>query len=232
MKPLIGVTLSSRSRWRIYPAFWWAIFRAGGRARWVTARRREDMDELDGLVVGGGDDIGVELYGGEPVKTAKIDPMRDMLELNMVQAAHAQEKPVLGVCRGAQMINVARGGSLHGDIYDAYPGARRIRTPLPRKTVHFREDSRIASICGTAPSRVNALHTQSVDRLGEGLVDAAWDEDGIIQAVEQPGGAFVIGVQWHPELLIFSDRDHALFRALVASAKERQGRGQEAARIR
>lgn len=221
MTPLVGITLSARSRWRIYPAFWWAVRRAGGKPRWITAARPTPMKDLDALIVGGGDDIGVEHYGGERVKTAKVDPARDVLELEMVRAARVQDKPVLGVCRGAQMINVARGGSLHGDIYEAYPGAERIRTPLPRKTVRFREGSRIAAICGAEPSRVNALHTQSVDRLGEGLSDVAWDEGGIVQAIEQPEGRFVIGVQWHPELLIFSNRDHALFRELVASAKHR-----------
>lgn len=180
------------------------------------------MHALDGLVVGGGDDIGIELYGGgEQPQQARVDPVRDVLEIELLRAAHNARKPVLGVCRGAQMLNIARGGTLHGDIYAAYPGAPRLKTPLPRKTVRIEPGSRLATHYGTDPSRVNALHTQSVDRLGAGLAAVAWDEAGIVQAIEQPTGPFQLGVQWHPELLVLSRRDHALFRALVHAAKAR-----------
>ena len=123
--------------------------------------------------------------------------------------------PVLGVCRGAQMINVALGGSLHQDAYGVHATSRHYKTILPRKTVTVEEGTHLASLAGLEPMRVNALHSQSVDRLGRGLRVAARDEGGMVQAVERVDAPFMVGVQWHPEHLIYAHRQRALFRALV-----------------
>lgn len=220
-RPRIGVTTSSRTGWRVFPFFQLALRRAGARAvRIHTRGKRDTLDSLDGLIIGGGDDIGVDLYGGEIVPDVRIDPNRDALEIALIREADERGLPVLGVCRGAQLINVERGGSLHQDIYQTYPHARRIRTPLPRKTIHILKGSRLAEIKGTEVSRVNALHHQSVDRLGQSLRVCAWDEAGIVQAVEDQGLRLVLGVQWHPEYLIFSRPDQALFRALASAAAQ------------
>ena len=219
-RPLVGVSVSARAGWRIFPFFRWALWRAGGRAhRMRTGRAIRRVEQLDALIIGGGHDIGVELYGGKLLPHSTQDPERDALELALIAEAERRSLPILGVCRGAQLINVARGGTLHGDIYQTYPAAKRIHTPLPRKEVRIEPDSRLAGILGPEPTRVNALHRQSVDRLGEGLRAVAWDEHDIVQAVELVrGDRLVIGVQWHPEFLVFSRRDWQLFKALVQAA--------------
>ena len=221
-KPLIGVTTSRRSGWRIYPLIALNVWLAGGRSiRWV-AGRDADIDAVDGIIIGGGDDISPDLYGGRIVTTARLDPDRDALERGMVLAAFERNKPVLGICRGSQMLNIALGGSLHQDAYATYTASDQIRTILPRKTVCIEPGTRLAGLAGTAPMKVNALHTQAVDRLGQGLKVAAHDTGGMIQAIERVSEPFAIGVQWHPEHLFYAHRQMGIFRALVAAAAARR----------
>ena len=220
-KPKIGVTVSARTGWRVFPFFQLALWRAGGRAvRFATGRDRMTLDGLDGLIIGGGDDLSVELYGGRIVPEAIFDKARDELEMTLLAEAEERRLPILGVCRGSQLINVVRGGTLHQDIFEIYPNAKRIHTPLPRKTICIKPGSRLAAIKGTEPSVVNSLHSQSVDRLGRDLCAVAWDEADVVQAIESERARFVLGVQWHPEYLVFSRRDQRLFRALVKAARE------------
>ena len=230
-RPRIGITTSARSGWRIFPLIALSVRLAGGKPIWWRVGHDAEIDGVDGLIVGGGDDISADLYGGKIMEEARIDPARDALERRLVTEAHAAALPVLGICRGAQMINVALGGSLHQDIYASFEDAPRIWTVLPRKTVRIEPGTRLARIMGREPARVNALHTQSVDRLGEGLRIAARDEWKIVQAIEcRTGPNFVLGVQWHPEHLFYARRQRALFRALVAAARAwREGRNQLAA---
>ncbi len=220
-RPAIGVTVSARTGWRVFPFFRLALWRAGGRAvRFQTSRDRYTLDGLDGLIIGGGDDLSVELYGGRIVPESTFDRARDELEIALLKEAEGRRLPILGVCRGAQLINVVRGGNLHQNIFEIYPTAQRLHTPLPRKRIRIKPGSRLAAITGTEPSVVNALHTQSVDRLGQDLCEVAWDEAEIVQAIESERARFVLGVQWHPEYLVFSRRDQRLFRALVKAARE------------
>lgn len=176
------------------------------------------MGQVDGLIVGGGDDISPTLYGGDVKITARLDLDRDALERQLVEQAITAGKPVLGICRGAQMLNIALGGTLHQDAYALYENSRYIRTILPRKIVDIKPQSLLARISGDAPMSVNALHTQSIDRLGEGLRAVAHDSSGMIQAIEREEEPFAIGVQWHPEHLFYARRQRALFRALAAAA--------------
>lgn len=221
-RPRIAVTASRGwGRW----LWWWcwlAITRAGGRAFRLSPGGAVGLDRLDGLLVGGGDDISPTLYQGELDPAVKIDPERDRLELQALGHARARDLPVLGICRGAQMINVFMGGSLHEDIYQIYQEAPKLRTVLPRKTVHVTPGSELDRILECRQCRVNALHHQSVDRLGAGLEVVARDEHGMVQAIERPGGTLMIGVQWHPEFLVFDRGQQRLFRRLVAAAGKRR----------
>lgn len=218
MTPRIGVTSSVRSGWRIFPLIALNLWLAGGRGvRWDTSREA-DMSSVDGLIVGGGDDISPDLYKGELVASARLDPERDALERRLVIEALRAGKPVLGICRGAQMMNIALGGNLHQDAYGHYADSRYLRTILPRKTVSVVARTQLARLAGTEPMRVNALHTQAVNRLGEGLAAAALDEGGMIQGIERVTPPFALGVQWHPEHLFYARRQRALFKALVQAA--------------
>ena len=232
LRPRIGVTTSRRSGWRVYPLVALNLWLAGARGRRWTARRDADIAQVDGLIVGGGDDISPTLYDGDIRLAARLDPDRDALERGLVEAALAAGKPVLGICRGAQMLNVALGGSLHQDAFARHARSPRMRTILPRKDVRIEPGSHLAGIAGTAPMRVNALHSQSIDRLGRGLRVAARDAGGMVQAIERVEAPFALGVQWHPEHLFYAHRQRALFRALVAAAGAFHDRDRQIAAVR
>lgn len=219
VRPLIGVTTSQRSGWRIFPLVALNVWLAGGRARRWGVGRPSDVDHVDGIIIGGGDDISPTLWGGQLVQAARLDPERDALERCLVEAAFQAGKPVMGICRGSQMLNVALGGTLHQDAYAVYAGSRKYRTILPRKTLRIETGTRLAHLAGTSPMRVNALHSQAVDALGRGLRVAARDGGGMVQAIERMRDPFAIGIQWHPEHLFYARRQRALFRALVEAAR-------------
>lgn len=144
-----------------------------------------------------------------------VDPARDAMELELLAAAVEGRRPVLGICRGAQLINVFFGGTLHQDLrgYDLNPS--QVNGILPRKPIEVAADSRLAGILGTTRTRVNSLNNQAVDDLGSGLRVVARDRDGIVQAVEHREHPLLIGVQWHPEYLPQLAAQRRLFRGLV-----------------
>jgi putative glutamine amidotransferase len=151
-------------------------------------------------------------------KTGGINIGRDELEKELIKKAFDTRLPLMGICRGMQLINVVAGGSLYQDIegfYEEYPA---IRSVLPRKRVELVENSRLARITGLEEIYVNALHSQAIDHLGERLRISAVEPNGIIQAIEATGEDFIIGVQWHPEYLPQRSSQRALFRALVEAA--------------
>lgn len=218
--PLIGVTTSRSGGWRSYLMHRLALFRVGARTVRLVPGAPLPEEPLQGLVIGGGDDIGAEIYGGKVLPDVRIDPERDKMELNLLKAALPAQLPILGICRGSQMINVALGGTLHTDIYEVYVQAPKMRTVLPRKRVAIEAGSRLDEILLCNPCFVNALHHQSVDRLGQGLKVAAVDESGIVQAIENRSARFLLGVQWHPELLVWKKPQQRLFAALAQAARE------------
>lgn len=219
--PLIGVTGPAGRGFALWSLAALSLRLQGARARRIAPPfAPELLDGLDGLLIGGGDDIGADLSGAERRPDIRLDPARDALELAALDRFWAEGKPVLGICRGAQMLNVYRGGTLHGDVRAAYALPRQPRTPLPLKTVAIAPGTRLARILkGDRRIQVNSLHMQSVDRLGEGLRVAARDRHGMVQAVEAEGAAFRIGVQWHPELLPYRRPHRRLFHAFVEAAR-------------
>jgi putative glutamine amidotransferase len=218
--PLIGVSTSRRGGWRSYAMHRLALARVGARATRLMTGRPMPEEPLRGLIIGGGDDIGAEIYGGSVLPDVRIDPERDKLELSLLAAALPANLPVLGICRGSQMINVALGGTLHTDIYEVYVQAPKMRTVLPKKTITILRGSRLDAVMGCNPCRVNALHHQSVDRLGSGLKVVALDENGIVQGIESDTAAFLIGVQWHPELMPWKASQQRIFCALAQAAAD------------
>lgn len=223
VRPRVAVTGSRRRGYPMWAANWLSLKLQGLAPRRVVATERRTVDwrSFDALLIGGGDDVDVELYDGVPTPNVRIDPRRDQLELDGIEAFMATGRPVLGVCRGSQILNVALGGSLHEDIHETYKSAPRMRTILARKTIVIEEGTHLRSITGLATMRVNSLHHQSVDRVGEGLVVAARDEHDVVQAIEarRIGRQFLLGVQWHPEFLFYREAHRRLFRSFACAAR-------------
>ncbi|RYZ64778.1 MAG: gamma-glutamyl-gamma-aminobutyrate hydrolase family protein, partial [Proteobacteria bacterium] len=143
---------------------------------------------------------------------------RDRLEVPLIREAVAAGIPVLGICRGMQLLNVCLGGSLHQEISVFYEESPVLRTLLPRKRVFIGANSRLHAIFRRDSLRVNSLHYQSVKALGEGLRSSAAEANGIVQAIEHTNAKFLIGVQWHPEYLPMKRSQQRLFQALVKAA--------------
>jgi putative glutamine amidotransferase len=182
----------------------------------------EALGQLDGLMLSGGGDIDPARYQAEPApQTASVREERDTAEFALLPAALSLRLPVLGICRGMQVINVARGGSLHQHLPDVvgHDGHAPVPGAFGSHRVRVAPGSRLAAILGADGADVPTHHHQAVDRLGQGLTATAWAEDGTIEAFElDPGESpFVLAVQWHPE----AGDEPSLFRALVAAARER-----------
>lgn len=160
---------------------------------------------LDGLVLQGGADIDPRAYGEEPTHViGPVDALRDRFELDLLRAFVAAGKPVFGVCRGMQLINVALGGTLHQDLHaDGATTASHVHGDLYDEHAHpltIGAGTWLSSVHdGQTTARVNSIHHQGIKVLGDGLVAEAWADDGVIEAVCAPAGGFLVGVQWHPE---------------------------------
>lgn len=187
----------------------------GARSCRISVRHEPPPEPLDGLVIGGGDDISPEHYGHDIKARIRPDPERDRLEMRWIEHALEQDIPMLGICRGAQLINVVLGGTLHQDIRPFRYRTSNRPGLLPTKQVELTPDSMLAIICGRLHLRVNSLHSQAIDEQGTGLAAVGHDLDGIIQAIEYQGSRPIIGVQWHPEYLFYLPSQLALFRWLL-----------------
>lgn len=217
-RPLIGITTSDDKSHIAWLFDWFAVWRHGGQPLRLSPSR--DVPEtLDGLIIGGGDDIQAHLYQAEVQINVRVDPQRDELELELLERFIPRQTPVLGICRGAQLINVHLGGTLDPDIYISNGGIKRRRTVLPRKTVDIVADSKLHHILRVSWCRINSLHHQAVQKAGRSIDIVARDRDGLVQGIESRDHDFLIGVQWHPEWLIFNRPQQRLIRALVKAAR-------------
>ncbi|WP_151702744.1 gamma-glutamyl-gamma-aminobutyrate hydrolase family protein [Nitrincola alkalilacustris] len=187
----------------------------------LQLRPGDTLAEYDyqGVVVTGGHDIDPVLYASEPEVEPRYDKLRDHFESAVIDDALRRRLPLLGICRGAQLLNVRRNGSLYQDIKSQRRITSNRRTFLPLKTLEVEPGSLLADCLGQSRCKINSLHNQAIERTGYHLHVSGRDLDGIIQAIEDPGYGFLIGVQWHPEFLIFMKRQRQLFAALVESAR-------------
>ncbi|MDX1626249.1 MAG: gamma-glutamyl-gamma-aminobutyrate hydrolase family protein [Wenzhouxiangellaceae bacterium] len=152
--------------------------------------------------------------------TGGLDPARDQLEEALIREALEAGTPMLGICRGMQLINVVAGGTLLQSLEGFYDEVPAIRSVLPRKKIRLEPGSRLQAILGCDRCRVNALHSQAIDRFGRSLRAVARERTGVVQGIEAAGPQWLIGVQWHPEYLPQRAEQRALFRDLVRQARE------------
>lgn len=179
---------------------------------------------LDGLLFSGGGDMDTALYGAEPHPSlGGVNAERDRTELTLARWMAAAGKPAFGICRGAQLFNVAFGGTLYRDISE-HPGAIKhtygaeAESALRPHAVQIEEDTALARLIGRPILDVNSLHHQALRAVAPGLRVAARAPDGLVEAVEVPGHPFALAVQWHPECLLDLAEQRRLFEALVAAA--------------
>lgn len=186
-------------------------------------------DELDGVFLPGGADIDPANYGEERhANCDKGDPARDEVELMLVRWAMADRKPVLGVCRGLQIVNLAAGGTLYQDLaeqmpasikHDYFPFGGRYARDYLAHDVQVAENTKLAEIFGAGSLRVNSMHHQGVRRLGTQLVASAVAPDGLVEGLESGDGSYLVAVQWHPEALADDcQRTRRLFESFVEAS--------------
>lgn len=237
-RPVVGITsyAPEQVRWGAWEvpaalvpmAYVDAIERAGGRPVILPPSEdgvAETLDALDGLLLSGGEDIDPAHYGADPhPETAGVRPDRDGAELALLRGALERDMPVLAVCRGSQVLNVARGGDLVQHLPEVVGDAKHKHTPgvFADHEVVLEPGSRVGELLG-ARAAVKSHHHQGYGAIGDGLVEAAWAEDGTVEALEDPSKRFAVGVLWHPE----EGEDFALFSRLVEEARayraERKG---------
>ncbi len=258
-RPIIAVTGPDRggtSAW-LFTAL--AILRAGGTPRRYTPNRNRSLEDVHGVIIGGGSDVSPSLYSDKSTMDTlrevrqeeeqlvkqnaswadllvypavfllrwlfsakepnRLDPARDEMELAILKHALEHELPVMGICRGSQLLNVHFGGSLHENLDKFYEETPQIRNVFPRKKVYIEPASKLARTLGRTQTRVNALHNQAVHETGEGVEAVAHEITGVIQGIEYQEQPYVIGVQWHPEYMPQIRSQVRLFEKLVSEAR-------------
>lgn len=182
------------------------------------------LDRVDGICLSGGPDLDPQAYNERRhERTGPIEPDLDEFEFALAKAADERGMPILAICRGLQVLNVARGGTLHQHLPDVVGDAINHRQPEPgpqtTHTVDITGQSRIADILGRTEAEVNSFHHQAVSELGRGLVVTSRAPDGTVESIEATDRDFVLGVQWHAETLVARPEQAALFRSFVAEAR-------------
>jgi putative glutamine amidotransferase len=236
-RPLIGLTTSTTidaSPERAYTnaAYIGAVQDAGGvpvllPPQLLGEARDALWGRLDGLLLTGGGDVDPARYAQAPHATVyDVSAARDDLELDLTRRALAEGVPLLAICRGIQVVNVALGGTLVQDISSATGSliqhSQKGRRDVTTHAVKVDAGSRLAEVMGCAAVEVNSLHHQSIDRPGTGLRIVAHAADGVVEGAEVPGHPFAVAVQWHPEELVAHDgAARSLFAALVNAARDR-----------
>jgi len=237
VKPVIGVSANPRvvetatGSTRLHTAsrfYVEAVERAGGVPVILPVLDPDAVDELlpalSGVLLTGGGDMAPSRYGAMPVaETHNVDPLRDAFEIRLIRAAIEADMPLLAVCRGMQVLNVAMGGSLVQHVPHA-TGQDHDVTDRWRQAVHnvkIEPDSHLAEALGATEVAVNSMHHQAVDQAAPGTRAVAWAEDDTVEAIEVTGSPHVVAVQWHPELLEDWPEQQGLFRQLVEHAAAR-----------
>jgi len=235
MKPIIGITTYQSTNIHGQPtvvlmqSYIDAVMQAGGVPVLIPSMIAEDgwdalYSRLDGILFSGGGDIALEHFSGDPhPRIDDVEPERDSVELKLLNAAASDGKPMLGICRGCQVMNVALGGTLYTHIPDqlpnaldhAYPGNKRM---VLVHEVKLEEGTHIAEVMREPIVKVNSLHHQGLKDIAPSLRVTGRAPDGLVEAVELPDHPFAIAVQWHPEWLTDQQVTRNLFKKFVEAA--------------
>lgn len=233
-KPVIGITCSfnfEKKRFFVNKAYTKAISKTGGIP--VVLPIMNDFAEklgsilkkTDGLLLSGGTDIDPNLFGEEPaVEINRVDPERDSFELALTRRSLKQHLPVLAICRGIQVLNVAAGGSLYQDIGKQVKDSIKHSQDAPRwhptHQIEIEKNSLLFDIIPHNSIKVNSMHHQSIKNIGSEFKVVARGQDGIIEAIESKNSSFQLGIQWHPEEMVDRDANApALFERLIEESK-------------
>lgn len=227
MTPRVGITMSTeQGKLFVNREYCDAIIQAGGIPFLLPYTEEpaiigEMAASCDGLLLSGGGDIDPTLFGEEPIPgLGEIVPVRDEMEILLIREFMKQNKPILGICRGCQILNIALGGDMYQDLTSQKTPLLQHSQKAPRShashTIEIKDGSLLKSIVGKSSTKVNSYHHQAVRVTASSLVASAWTSDGVIEAIEGKNHPFVLGVQWHPESMASSQTDaQKLFRAFV-----------------
>lgn len=234
MRPRIAITgVLTETKFsfatQISQAYTEGVIQAGGTPVLLPLTSAE-VDEqwlagINGLLLSGGEDVDPVHYGENPhVKQGRISPERDMQELKLIAIAEQKKLPILAICRGLQILNIAHGGTLYQDIYSQMHGVMKHSQNAPRwygtHRITLDRHSRLCEIFGKQNIHVNSYHHQAVDTIAEGFKAVAWADDGVVEAIEKIGEPFAVAVQWHPEEMWKTDAlQMALFRKFVEACR-------------
>ena len=206
-----------------FPVGWWAtrfcLSLCNIRSIYVTPQSPPLTQPVHGVVIGGGDDIEPEHYGSIKTPSRNYDPERDNLEMDIIRQALTANAPLLGICRGAQLINVVQGGTLFDDIRPLRQHTSNRLHIRPIKWVNLEAGSQLQKLLKATTVKVNSLHNQAINQIGSELRIIGKDQDEFIQAIEGLSG-FVLGVQWHPEYLPYKYHQRRLFQHFGNAVRE------------
>ncbi len=236
MKPVIGITSNIDSTTHsIQNTYIQAVITGGGIPLVIPTGVENDAKQitklLDGLLISGGGDMNPHLFNEEPLpQLGNVTPERDTAELELVRQMLSLDKPILGVCRGHQVLNVAFGGTLYQDIHSQSASAllqhdQKAKRDHQSHSVHLEKGTLLESIAASEKIMVNSFHHQALKDIPSPLIVSGKASDGIVEAIESPDHHFVIGVQWHPEALV-ENADQVskrLFEAYMKACLERMG---------
>lgn len=244
-KPRIAVTGPNSGGFTAWVFTAFNVYLAGGIPTRVTPDSFSNNISYDGIIIGGGSDVHPDNMQEQPLRKSKrssatkikeallypmefisrfgkhsYDKERDDLEILFIEYALKNDKPLLGICRGHQLLNASLGGTMYTSTLPLLKNKPRIRSPFPRKKViYVKSDSLISEIAGNDPIKVNAIHSQAVAAPGEHLEVTAKEKAGVNQVIESDESDKLLGVQWHPEYLFYMKIHRNIFRWLIKEAK-------------